>query len=250
MEELQTENAPEEVVQEESVPSEEVEETAEVEATEGEEQEAPKPDGVQKRINKITAEKYAEQRRAEQAEAELKKLRTQAPTLKQEPKLEDFDYDEESYAEAKTQYLVDQKFAEFQETQKIQRQEAEQAEVANAFKQKVDAAGIEDYGQVVSNLNQVAPLPSEILLAIQQDDNGPQIAYYLGSHLDVADRIATSNPMQAALELGKISAKLAGGKQPKKTSNAPPPITPIKGSGKVGKDYGEMSMEEIMSTPP
>ena len=56
-------------------------------------------DGFQKRINKVTADKYAEKNRADALEAELKKLREERgtgilDTKTGTPTLEQFDYDE------------------------------------------------------------------------------------------------------------------------------------------------------------
>jgi hypothetical protein len=68
--------------------------------------------------------------------------------------------------------------------------------------------------------------------------NGAEVAYFLGQHLDVADEIATANPMMAAMRLGEIRAQLANGKPKPKPSAAPDPIAPISAGGKIASDRG------------
>ena len=78
-----------------------------------------------------------------------------------------------------------------------------------------------------------------------QSEKGPQIAHYLGKHLDVADVIATASPMVAAMKLGEISAQLSNTKPTKQPSAAPDPIEPVKAGGKLNKNAEDMSMDEI-----
>lgn len=64
-------------------------------------------------------------------------------------------------------------------------------------------------------------------------DIGPEVAYYLGKHPDEAKRIsALPNAGVQIFEVGKLAAKLAmpAPKPEVPISNAPPPITPVKGS--------------------
>ena len=69
--------------------------------------EPPKEDGFQKRINKVTAAKYAAERRAEELERKLKELETAKPA-KPAPTLEDFDFDEAAYQAALIESKVEQ----------------------------------------------------------------------------------------------------------------------------------------------
>lgn len=94
--------------------------------------------------------------------------------------------------------------------------------------------------------------------SITEQDNGPTIAYYLGQNKEEADRIAGLTPLRQAVEITKISQKLAGEAKPK-TSKAPPPVKPLGGTNAatsrtlndVGNDpngmneYAAMRMKQI-----
>ncbi len=71
-----------------------------------------------------------------------------------------------------------------------------------------------------------------------QHDKGPQLAHYLGKHLDVAESINL-------MKLGEISAQLANVKPTKQPSAAPDPIKPVKPGGSLNKSEDEKSMAEI-----
>jgi hypothetical protein len=239
-----------------ATPPESVEETATVAeevnaesapATEEVAEEDGKPDGVQTRINKITAEKYAEKRRADELEAEIQRLKNETPKPVESngaPTLEQFDYDEAAFQSALIDYKVEQKARQIEETQKA----AEQRRMAEAnqqrFNSKVAEFGAEDYQDVVGALPQ---LPGDVLDAIMGADDGPQLAYYLGKHLDVADQITQMSPMAAAMKLGAISAQIAAKPSTKQVSAAPDPITPISGGASTSKDLEDMSMAEFMA---
>jgi predicted RNase H-like nuclease (RuvC/YqgF family) len=65
----------------------------------------PKTNNVEKRINKLTAEKFAEKRRAEALEEENRRLKESrevdsSQESQGKPTLEQFDYDESKYTEA------------------------------------------------------------------------------------------------------------------------------------------------------
>lgn len=201
-------------------------------------------DGVQKRINKITAEKYEEKRRADELEKRLKAIESQPVQEAKEPALEDFDYDDAKYQAALVQHQV-QKALESQNKAEQERLAKERVNnMAQSFNAKVAefTEKTADYAEVVSNVPQ---LPDATLEAVMTLENGPQVAYYLGKHLDVADEIASSSPIQAAIRLGEIRTLLSSSKPETKPSSAPDPVETITSGGGANKDVGEMSMEEI-----
>jgi len=203
---------------------------------------------TQSRINKITAEKYAEKRRADDLERQLNEVKphvTQTPTQNAaEPKLEDFDYDEAAHTSALIDYRVDLKADQIQQQAQQAQTQAQAKQVSNDFNSKVAtfAEKATDYEQVVANIPE---LPEKTLNAIMQHEKGPEMAYYLGKHLDVADSIATADPMTAAIQLGQISAQLTATPKTVVTSAAPDPIEPVGSSGISNKAQEDMSMSEI-----
>lgn len=226
----------------------ESEEVAEPEAQAAEEPEAGEKDpaeqedekvnpGVQKRFNKMTREKYELQARIRELEEQNQK---NAPSTElKEPSLEDLNYDNEAYKAALIEYGKSQ--AQKQTTTEPQ-VDTVKAEKVATFSQKLDAFRAEapDYADVVSQM----PISQAGSDAILEMDNGPQVAYYLGNHLDVVDEINALGPVAAALRIADLSRKLKPAEP--KISTAPDPITSIKsGGGKVTKNTDDMSVEEL-----
>lgn len=209
-----------------------------------------KPDAVQQRINKITAEKHEERRGRIAAEERLAEMEgNNTPAISGEPpKLEDFDFDESKYNDAVIDYKVDSKLAAQAEQTKQQATDDTRRDAAATFANREAEFGktVGDYAETVKKIPQLHPETLDIIYSME---NGPQMAHYLGSHLDVADKIATASPVQAAVELGRIAATLAATTKTVETSNAPKPVDTLSGSGGVGKDQDEMSMAEIMALP-
>jgi hypothetical protein len=204
-------------------------------------------DPVQARINEITAKRYAEQRRADAAEAELAKLKgAPAPIAKDPPKLEDFDFDETRHNAAMIEYQVETQLSAkaAEGVQQSKEDAARQAADAFAVKEAEFANATPGYSDAVANLPR---FPADTLDAIYSLDNGPQMAHYLGTHLDVADRIANASPVQAAMELGRIAASMAATAPIITPSGAPEPVETLSGAGGVSKDMDDMSMDEIMA---
>ncbi len=216
--------------------------------------EEPEASGFQKRINKITADKYAFQRRAEAAEAELKtrsQQTEQQPTVKEEPTLEQFDYDEDKFRDAAIDYKVNQRFQDAQERVRQREAQLRQDKAASDFSKKVASSNVpDDYSQVINTLTATIPIQVDVVSAIQQAENGPELAYYLGQNLDVADNISRMSPVLAAMEIGKISVQLSAGKKTAKpASKAPHPVTPVKAGGATAKSIydvnADVSLEDI-----
>ena len=203
-------------------------------------------DAVQKRINKITADKYAEKRRADELQAKLD-AQVSKPVLPADaPQLEDFDYDDGKHQEALIQYEV-KKALETQQVATTQ-QQAEQArqKVANDFNSKEAEylAKHPEYSDEVANL----PIfNQDTLNAIYE--LGPQVSHYLAKHLDVSNEVASASPTMAAVILGQISMGLTADTKQVKPTTAPEPVKTIAGGASVTKSQEDMSMDEIMALP-
>jgi hypothetical protein len=196
---------------------------------------------AQSRINKVTADKYGEKRRADALQERLEALEAQQPVVTQttsvEPTLESCDHDEEKFYTALMDYKLDKRMAQLQAQQGQSTEQARVTAINKSFDAQV-AAIVEtkpDYQEVIAN---VPTLPNETLQTVMSMDNGADIAYYLGKHLDVADEIASASPIMAAMRLGEIRAQLANGKPKPKHSAAPDPIDPISAGGKIASERG------------
>lgn len=195
----------------------------------------PQEDGVQKRINKITADKYTEKRRADAAEAELAKLRAETPvTVSKAPTLEEHEHDEEAFNKANITYQVNQAVNSKLAEANVAADNAKAKEAGKTYDSLVSDLGKDDFHTVAGNIPVLDPsLVSELM----STKEGVEMIYHLGSHLDVADKIANMSPLQAMGELGRISASMNAKTEPK-VSAAPDPISPLNSGGAIAKDRG------------
>ena len=92
------------------------------------------------------------------------------------------------------------------------------------------ASKYDDFDEVVGDLKPVTPWA----IAIMQAENGADIAHYLGSHIQEAERIVALDPHSQVREIGKLEVKLSlAPEAPKKPSQAPKPIEPVSANAQV-----------------
>ena len=216
--------------------------------------EAPKANGVQERINKITADKHEERRqreaeakRADGLQKQLDEIQAKKPTL-MEPTLEGHDYDDVAFNTASVAFQVQEQVKAELVSQKAKQeqlnQQASAQEVQTKFNERATALGKDDFD---AKANAIPELPAGVVDAIMGLENGAEMVYHLGTHLDKADSLANMSPMAAMMEIGRISASMSI-KPETKTSAAPDPITPLSSGGstlEVNED--DMSMAQWMA---
>lgn len=96
------------------------------------------------------------------------------------------------------------------------------------YMQEDGAADYENFDEVVRN--EELPLTQAVLEEITQSEQAADIAYFLGTNIDRAKKLAAMSPRQMAKEVLKIEIELE--KKPNKVvrvSNAPDPINPVGG---------------------
>lgn len=122
----------------------------------------------------------------------------------------------EAYAEALAQKKLEQR-----------EQERQQSEILESYHEREEEARgkYDDFDQVAYNPN--LRITTAMAQTIQVSENGPDVAYYLGTNPKEADRISRLPPLAQAKEIGKIEAKLASDPPVKKISSAPAPIAPV-----------------------
>lgn len=216
-------------------------------------EDTPIPKGVQKRIDRAIRRQY-------EAEAESKYLREQIerqqaqprqatqPAAEAEPKLEDFQ-DYETYLKAAAKHEARQELqqqlqhhARFAEQQRAQ---AAQRQTVDSWQQKVSSATAElpDFADVVGSSN--VPMPDHVKAVVMQSEQGPKLAYYLASHPEEAEQIASQHPLAAIRSLVRIEDKLAAAPAAKKATDAPAPINPVGAKAKSEKAPEDMSYSEF-----
>lgn len=105
----------------------------------------------------------------------------------------------------------------------------------DAFKKDHD-----DYDEVMDMGSDVTFEP-HVQHAIFVVDEGPAVAYHLGTHREDLERIAGLDPISAVLEIGRLSARIskpvlekkspAPALTPPKVSSAPRPVSPVNTGG-------------------
>lgn len=222
-------------------PESQVEGQVNAEASESatDKQEKDVSNGIQERINKITADKYAERQKAEEERKRAEALQTQLDELKaasnKPPVMDEYD-DPDKFQADLINYQVSQQLSQAQKEQQARAEAEEQAarnsRIQAEYAERVKALNKPDYSE---KANAIPQLPVEIVSEIMQREDAAELVYHLGSHLDVADKLATMSPLAAMAEVGRLSANLS---QTPSISAAPNPIKPLSGAGGAQKERG------------
>lgn len=155
---------------------------------------------------------------------------SEPPALKT---LADFGWDEKAFAS----YLLKQaapKPETIRETyRELQEQEARERRVETFRSREAEfAAQHEDYYEVAY----YAPISDTLAEVIQESEEGPELAYYLGKNPDIAKKLSKLTFGAAGVELGKIAAKLAIEKEKAakpSVSKTPPPTPKVEGAAET-----------------
>jgi len=224
-----------------TAPEANAEVTAEASATESTE-EVKKPNRVQERINQLTTKNYEEKQKNAVLEERIKSLESSQPATSAKPDLaapneDDFDSPQEYhtanakyYAEVSGKAADDRVAAGQAETTKTEQQAVIDTK-KKAFEENLSSKRehFEDFEDVAYGHNFMDMGLAEQIFEM---DKGPEVAYFLGSNLDEAQRIHALNPVQRARELTKLEFQVEA-LNPKKVSDAPDPINTLGNSETV-----------------
>lgn len=186
--------------------------------------ERPKKDGTQRRIDRLTREKY-------QMRAELDMLkgmlmqRDDGGSQRQEDGL---DIDQ----------LVEKKLAE-REAQKEARKRSEKVQkIIEEVEDLVDDFDLDDWGAM--------PVTGEMAEAIIDSDIATKLTAYLYANPAEIKRISELPKARQAAAIGKLEAKLEAESEQKKPSksSAPAPIKPLANAKTSAKFRSDMSLAE------
>ena len=149
----------------------------------------------------------------------------------------------EAYADALAMQKAEQLIAQREE----QRQ---QHEILESYHDREEEARAkyDDFEQVAYNPS--VPITQVMAQSIQSSDVGPDLAYYLGTNIKEAERIARLSPILQAKEIGRLEAKIANEPVTKKTTSAPAPISPVtaKSANAPAYDTTDPRSTKTMST--
>uniref|UniRef100_A0A6H1ZE48 Putative capsid protein n=1 Tax=viral metagenome TaxID=1070528 RepID=A0A6H1ZE48_9ZZZZ len=203
--------------------------------------EEPKKPSAQERINEITrkrreAEREAEYWKNKALQSEPVKPKPVIPEGR--PKQDQFETTE-SYEDALLTWHEKRREAEISLVEQNRRKE----ESVKQFNNKADAMRVEheDYDEVIS-----APIFTDSMKdVLLTSDNGPELAYYLGTNRDIANKIAKLPASLQPYELGKLETQFLLSKKTKKITAAPEPIVPGGATGGASKiDESKLSDDE------
>lgn len=192
---------------------------------------APEVDPVQKRIDKLTREKreleWDRDRWRQQASQQTPaKPAAAAEAPKAAPKLEDYNFDEAAYQAALTAHVTAEAARQVRDEFRKEQEQLTQRQRTDAWRKRESefAAKTPDY----EDKAYYAPIPDKAVSIIQDCENGPAIAYYLGEHPAEAQALEGMSESAMARAIGRIESKLdapppAPVPAPKPVSKAPPP---------------------------
>ncbi len=198
------------------------------------------PKGVQKRIDRLTREKYEAKARADLLERMISQQ--QAPQSQQreaDGRPQQSDYaTAEDFVEALTDWKLQQRESAYKAAEQ-QKQQATIAEKRESLLAQAEELGDFDRDDFAANVV-VTQVMAE---AILESDMGAKIVLALNSSPQEAQRIANLPPARQAAEIGKLEAKLSTATVTK--SAAPKPIQPLSGGGKQAQGLSDdLSAEE------
>ena len=160
-------------------------------------------------------------------------------------RFEDFNFDAEAFAKAVSARERENLTREMNEKTAKERQTAFIQQLTQSWTER-SAKGnekYEDFDEVIGDLQPTSPWS----VAIMQAENADDVAYFLGTHLKEAQRIASLDPVSQIREIGRLEAKLAADPpKPKGTSKAPAPIVPVTGASAAASN--EPSENDDMKT--
>lgn len=199
----------------------------------------------------------AEQARADAENAKAtKRAILEAGKKEAPPKEADFP-DPIEYAAAKAIWGAEQRYREREanradesaqsaEARVQEITEREQAVIAEAWTAQVADAKLRyaDFDAVA--LSKDVPITAVMGQIIATSDVGADVAYFLGQNRARAAQIAAMNPVEAARAIGRIEASVQAPK-PRTETNAPAPISPVRGSAGASLNPDKLSMEDYIA---
>lgn len=216
-----------------------------------EENHEQKSNGVQKRINELTAQRYEEKRakeeaekRASELEAKLAAQESAKATSALVPPSTDLQYEDPTkYNQEMAQYVSQLNQQTLQEQQRLRQeadnkalQEAQQAELQRSFIESAEKAniGVDDAFKSAEILMQRGVQGTALENALLQHPQKAALMHHLAQNPHEYDELVRNNhPIKAWEGLKGIESKALK----KKISNSPEPIPDIKSnSGKIEDD--------------
>ena len=188
------------------------------------------PSNVQKRIDQLTAKRYAAENERDQMRQKLDaiELERQQEILNKAPPTEaQFDYDTEAHNKAVQDHYYAQWQAQGQATElrntQIREAQAAQAMVEVAYNTRVEEFKIKapDFMTSVGSL----VVPQDVEAYFKRDAQGPQMAYVAAKNAEISAKLNSFDPNIRNQGLVDIKLKIAGSPKANNISSAGEPNT-------------------------
>ena len=234
------------------------------------------PEWLQKKIDKevkrratlegeLTKEREARIRTEERLrlleEQGTKKPETKSATEAEEPEFPDMDNfaSKKEWQDAVKKYNKDLVAFELAKSESAReakqnenQQKTAQSQAATEWSKRVVnivKLGEKDYADFneVTHQDNLRLTPAMATAIVELDDDGHHVEYFLGQNLDEQERISKLSPVKQQMEIGRIADKLRDSRTKKpaaKASNAPAPVTAVKGGAAPSVDVSKMSDAE------
>ncbi len=210
------------------------------------------PEWVKKTVNRATRQKYEFKTKAETLEVEIKQLKEDlakkdVKTLGERPKLDDFD-SEEDFHLALSDWNYDKRRGEELTQNQENTNKSQQETAQREHEAKIDTMfdkGADKFNNFAAVVTSVPGdlFRQEVISAIVEADNSADVAHFLASNLQEAEKISNMNGTQRAIAIGQISLRLAT-PTPKTPSKTPEPITPGGGNNNGAVDDSKLTDDE------
>lgn len=240
-----------EATSEKPVDDESTEKDAEVDDKKADDEVEPehKSNRVQKRIDKLTRDKYELKGRLDMLERVIAQQNQEKPAATDKPDRASYEHDEE-YVEALTDWMVNKKLSNVK-NEINEHQTSSQLDASWSKKVTAAQSTYADYDEVMEDAQEIA-IPQHLQVpfneALKSSDLGADIVYHLAKNPDEATRIFSLSTNAAIREIGKLESKLETAKLTKpvvKQTKASAPIQLPKASGSKAKPNIEtMSVAE------
>lgn len=198
------------------------------------------PKGVQKRIDKLTQQRYEREARIRELEAKLAEQERTAQASQPEPDPTQFD-DLEKYLAAKVEFETGKKLREIEQQRTVQQKQAERVAGFNERAASIRQAN-PDFDAVLQSA--AIGVSDAVMETILESDDGPSVAYYLAKNPTELYKLNAMGERQQVLELGRISARLSAKVPERKVTQAPPPAPAVKATGSGSKSVSDMTDKE------
>lgn len=217
------------------------------------------PAWVQRRIDKLVAEKHDARRETDTFRAEAQAAKDQVAALLT------------SLAEARnggtpapaaapvaevapqtpTKPVIPMSETEIEARATAKAQEIARVESFNKACNAIADAGKteykEDFDAALKNFNMLGGIPTAMLETLTDMPNAHKILYSVGKDPELAEKIIKLSPMKMAMELARLDQASTQPAAPRPISGAPKPITPIDGGSRASEDPEKMSTAEFMA---